>query len=144
MNRLIIALVAVLMVALLAATSSAALAQGNDISCPPGAASDAAGTTCTDLTTGETVAPVSQTIVYPPTPNTNTCPEEWVRNADGTCVPVGTATPIADPPPPPVSGGAGMLPATGGPLPLLVTSFAIAAGVGMLAGAGYMIRHRYR
>src|SRR5215208_3877219 len=142
MNRLIIALVAVLVVALLAATSSAALAQGNDISCPPGAQANAAGTQCTDIATGQPVTPLSQTVVTPPTPLTNPCPEMYTQTADGTCVPVGTATPIADPPPPPALPDAGMLPATGGPLPLLVT--ALAAGVGILASAGYVIRYRYR
>lgn len=67
---------------------AAAVAQegsgGNTIECPPGSASNAAGTTCTDLETGQPVEPISATIVNP-APNTNPCPELWALNEEGVC-----------------------------------------------------------
>ena len=76
-----------------------AWAQGNDISCPPGSAANAAGTTCTDMSTGEQVEPV-WSYTPNPAPNTNPCPELWALNEQGVCEqvifpPGSTATPTA-------------------------------------------------
>ncbi len=97
-----------------------AFAQGNDISCPEGSAANAAGTQCTDLTTGLEVAPISQTVVYPETPNTNPCPEQWVMTEAGICVDPAQQQVVVDPPPPAQPEGAA-LPATGGVSPVLAS-----------------------
>ncbi len=99
----------------------AAGAQGNDISCPPGSAANAAGTTCTDPATGQQVEPTSQTLVFPDTSITNPCPELFAESADGTCVPI----PIPDPAPKtptPTPTPPSTLPATGGLSPVLLAS----------------------
>ena len=102
-----------------------AFAQGNTITCPEGAGSNAAGTRCIDLATGEEVAPVDQVLVNPETPQTSVCPEEWAL-VNGVCV--DPRQPVVDPPPPPEvlpppppPAGSAALPATGGVSPVLAS-----------------------
>lgn len=82
----------------------AALAQGNDISCPEGSAANAAGTRCTDVITGEFVEPISITEVFPETSLTNPCPEGVGLRADGTCnIPAEVAEELVEDPEEPVA-----------------------------------------
>jgi hypothetical protein len=127
--------------------------QGNDIRCPAGAVSDAAGTTCFDQN-GNVVEPISSNVVFPA--DGPTCPESspgniYVPREDGSgCDLVSgsasasasatpavaqyeqnSATPDATNPAAPT----GVLPATGGPSLL-------ALGAGILLVVGGLLAHR--
>lgn len=68
-----------------AAVAQAGGPVGNTIVCPEESVQNAAGTTCTNLDTGQQVEPISSNIVNPPTNQTNPCPEFSSLQADGTC-----------------------------------------------------------
>ena len=59
---------------------------GNDISCPAGSQSNAAGTRCTDMSSGQEVGPNWRVTGPGESSVTNPCPEMMKKDASGKCV----------------------------------------------------------